>query len=326
MASNTKFEKLLEPGYIGSVKTRNRMIKTGASMCYWHEDHTHMDERAKAFYGAVAKGGIGLLIIEAPTLDHPWGARWKERYRIDDDKYIEGLKDLADVIKKHDCPAFVQMWHDGPWQNPLFPGFPPTYEGPPVGASAVHLDTMADFHRDDPRPLTVPEIETIIDKWASATVRIQKAGFDGIDINAGSSHILHNFLSPFWNKREDDYGGPLENRARFMLQVVREIRSRTGKDFGIQVLINGVEIGQAFGIDNKDCLTLEESKKTALMLQEAGTDALHIRNHWLGYHVGGFLPDYLFYPAPPIPVAQFPPEYNWSRQGAGANDILTAEM
>ncbi len=326
MPANTRFKKLLEPGMIGTVKTRNRMIKTGASMCYWHQDDTHMSEKAKAYYGALAKGGIGLLIVESPDLDYPYGARWLERYRIDDDKFIGGLKELTDVIHKENCPTFLQLWHDGPWQNPLFPGKPSTYDGPPVGAWDTNIDLISDFHRDHPRILTELEIEALIDKWANAALRAKKGGFDGVDINAGSSHLMHNFLSPFWNRRQDKYGGNLENRTRFLVSVVKEMKKRAGKDFAVEVLLNAIELGYAIGIDNNKCISVEDARKTAVILQEAGVDALQIRNHWLGYHVGGFLPDYLFYPEPPVPTSRFPEEYYWKQRGAGANMYFTEGM
>jgi 2,4-dienoyl-CoA reductase (NADPH2) len=327
MSPARKFEKLLEPGYIGPVKTRNRMIKTGASMCYWHEKDIHMSEKAKAFYEAIAKGGIGLLIIESPTIDYPLGARWRERYRMDDDKYIQGMSELVQVIHKHGCPTFMQMWHDGPWQSPLFPDKPATFSGPPIGASPVNLpNILGDFHRDVPRVLTIPEIEAIIDKWASAAVRAQKAGFDGVDINAASSHLMHNFLSPFWNRRQNAYGGSLENRTRFLTSIIREIKKRAGGDFPVSILMNAIELGRAIGIDDNTCITVDEGRKIARTLQEAGADAIQVRNHWLGYHVGGFLPDYLFYPEPPIPLKDFPKEYYWRQKGAGANMLLAEGM
>lgn len=102
-AMTAKFEKLLEPRRIGSVTTRNRLIKTGASMCCCHTDHVHMSEKAKAYYGAVARGGVGLLIIESPVVDWPRGARWKERYRRGDrgcrrrrGRVAGGQRDLVD--------------------------------------------------------------------------------------------------------------------------------------------------------------------------------------------------------------------------------------
>ncbi|MCK4863312.1 MAG: hypothetical protein KAS25_03400, partial [Dehalococcoidales bacterium] len=89
MVAIMNFKKLLEPGRIGSVTTRNRIVKTGAGMFMWHEDDLHMNESIKAFYEGIARGGVGLLIVESPTIDYPLGVRWRQRYRIDDDKYIK---------------------------------------------------------------------------------------------------------------------------------------------------------------------------------------------------------------------------------------------
>jgi 2,4-dienoyl-CoA reductase (NADPH2) len=323
MTGQKRFEKLLEPGYIGPVKTRNRIIKTGAGMFMWHEDDLHMNEAIKAFYEAIARGGVGLLIVESPTIDYPLGARWRARYRIDDDKYIPGLSELVQVIHRHGCPTFMQMNHDGPWQRKIFEPTPLS-PGPPIASSAVSMNSANDFHNEVPRALTIPEIEEIVDKFASAAVRARKAGFDGVDINAASSHLLHNFLSPFWNKRQDAYGDSTENRARFVTSIIREIKKRLGRDFPVSVCINGIETGRVIGVADDQCLTHEESRAIARLLQAAGADAIQVRNHWLGYHVGGYLPDALFYPEPPVPLKSFPKEYDRSRRGAGANVLLAA--
>lgn len=314
----------MEPGYIGKVKTRNRIIKTGAAMNYWHKDELRMNQKVKAFYEAFAKGGVGLLVVESPIVDYPLGGRWPQRYRLDDDRFIDGLKEVVEVIHRHNCPTFLLLWHDGPWQNPLFPDIPPLYEGPPIGSYPIKLDTPLDFHRDLPRKLTRSEIEDIVDKFAQAAFRAKKAGFDGVEINAASSHLFHNFLSPFWNRREDDYGGSVENRARILTNTIREIKNRAGKDFAVSVIMNAIELGRAFGVDDKNCLTFEDAKKIALLLEEAGADAIHVRSHWLGYHVGGFLPDYFFYPEPPI--RDFPSLYYAKLRGKAANMLLAAEL
>ncbi|NQT30832.1 MAG: FAD-dependent oxidoreductase [Deltaproteobacteria bacterium] len=321
-----KLEKLLEPYQIGSVKTRNRMIKTGATTSYWHEDELHMNKTILAYYEAIARGGVGLLIVESPTIDYPSSSRWKQIYRLDEDKYIEGLSELVQVIHKHGCPTFMQMVHLGTWQNPLFNNQPPISNKPPEGASPVKLDSPGDFHRDLIRELTIPEIEDKINKFASAAVRAQKAGFDGVDINAGSTHLVHNFLSPFWNRRQDAYGGSREKRARFLVEIIKEIKKRAGQDFPVCVCMNGIEIGRTVGADDSKCITVEDSQGLARLFQEAGADAIQVRNQWLGYHVGGFLPDYLFYPEAPIPLKTFPKEYNWSHRGAGANIYLAEGM
>jgi 2,4-dienoyl-CoA reductase (NADPH2) len=106
------------------------------------------------------------------------------------------------------------------------------------------------------------------------------------------------------------------------MEIVREIKKRAGQDFPVSVCINGVEAGQPIGIDNSRCMTAIYSRQIAQLLEEAGADAIHVRSHWLGYHVGGFLPDYFFYPEAPIPPTLFPRGYNYRHRGAGANVYL----
>lgn len=324
MSDNTRYQRLLEPGNIGAVKTRNRIIKTGAGMFMWHENETSMNPSVLAFYEGIARGGVGLLIVESPTVDYPVGARWRQRYRIDDDKYIKGLSELTEIIHKHNCPTFMQMNHDGPWQTNMLGIEDGPYSGLPIAASNVTFKSENDFHNQEPHVLTAGEIEEIIDKFASAAVRAQKAGFDGVDINAASSHLLHNFLSPFWNRRNDEYGGSQENRARFVTSIIGEIKKRLGNDFPVCVCINGVEVGQVVGILDEDCMTTDESRGIARILQKAGADLIQVRNQWMGYHVGAYLPEALFYPEPPIPLKNFPPKYYKDQKGVGAN-ILFAE-
>jgi 2,4-dienoyl-CoA reductase (NADPH2) len=283
-----------------------------------------VNDRVKSLYEAIARGGVGLLVVETATVDYPLGARLRERYRIDDDKYIKGLEGLVKVIKKHGCPTFMQLYHEGPWQSRL-PFVPePLFDGPPIAASAVNVRAPNDFHEDVPRELTIAEIEEIVDKFAAAAVRCQKAGFDGIDLNAASSHLLHNFLSPFWNRRTDAYGGTPEKRAKFVIDIIKETKKRAGQDFAIQVIINGLEMGQAVGIDNSKCMTVEYSKNIARILAAGGADAIHVRSHWLGFHIGSYLPEALFYPEPIVPVETAPKEYDMSRMGAGVNIELAA--
>ncbi|MBN2241784.1 MAG: FAD-dependent oxidoreductase [Acidobacteria bacterium] len=320
MGINSKYEKLLEPGYIGKVKTRNRMIKSGAGMLMWHQDDLRMRPEVLAFYEGIARGGVGLLIVESPTVDYPRGVRWKERYRIDDDKYIPGLAELVEIIHSHGCPTFMQMNHDGPWEVKL-PFVPePMYDGPPIGASAVSFtEGAADFHKEPPHPLTVGEIQEIVEKFAAAAVRARKAGFDGVDINAASSHLLHNFFSPFFNRREDAYGGSVENRARFAVEVVQAIKKSAGSDFPLSITINNFESGRVIGVDDSRCLTHEDARMIARLLEHAGADAIQVRSHILGYHVGAYLPDTLFYPEPPFAPELFPEQYDASDMGVGAN-------
>lgn len=321
MSTNIKYQKLLEPGKIGSITTRNRVIKSGAGMFLWHGDDTYMREEVKAYYEHMARGGVGLIVVEAPVIDYPMGTRRRARYRMDDDKYINGMKDLVDVIHRHNCPTLMGMNHDGPWQAQL-PAEPlPMFEGPPIGSSPTWWKSENDFHNEVPRALTIPEIEEIVNKFASAAERAKKAGFEGVDINAASSHLFNHFFSPFWNKRDDIYGGNVENRARLLTQVVQEIKRRNGKDFVVSVIINGMEVGQEAGIYNHICLTPSDSREIAKLLEKAGVDMIQVRSHWIGRHLGSFLPDALFYPEPP---ENLPREYYGKLKGAAANILLAA--
>ncbi|MBN1381393.1 MAG: hypothetical protein JXA41_06950 [Deltaproteobacteria bacterium] len=305
-----RYEKLFSPFKIGNVALRNRIVKTAAQTYFFDSGEHRISERAKAFYGACAKGGAGLIVVETPAMEWPLAEEGDRRFRIDDDKYIKDVSELTAAIHKHGCPAFVQFYHRGPWGG--------VYHtiAPRVAASAVTLKSEFDVHEDDPpHVLTIDEIEELIERYAGYAVRVSQAGFDGLEINAGADHLLHTFLSRFWNKRDDQYGPQtMENRTRFILNIVREIKKRVGEDFPIQILMNGIEIGAG-----EEGFTMEEARTVAKMLEAAGVDSLHVRSHWCGMHQGSYLHDCLFYPEPHIPIEDFPKELDWSRGGALAN-------
>ena len=322
----TNYAKLLEPGMIGKVKTRNRIYKSAAGMHSFEEtEFDSMNDNTLGFYDALAKGGVGIIAVEAPTVDYPQGCRWHHRYRLDEDRFIPGMKQLVDLIHSNGCPTFLQMEHDGPWQNPLFPNHPATFDGPPIGASARKIDKMSDFHRDLIRPLEIPEIEVITRKYIDAAERAQKAGFDGVDLNMGSTHITMNFMSPWWNLRDDEYGGTPEKRAKLALDIVSGIKKRCGGDFPIVVCVNGFETGYLLGEPDNKVFNHDLALKTMGWLVDAGADALMIRSSWLGLHVPGFLPDYLFFPEAQVPLNKIPSQYYSKDLGKGAIRTMTEE-
>src|SRR5512136_229475 len=110
MADNPRFEKLLEPGHIGSVRTRNRLLKTGSSPGFYPWEDGYFQEEGIGFFEAVAKGGAGIVTVGAAPLGVPPG----RGYAFDDDKYIPRMAKVVDAIHKHDCPAFIQTFHLGP--------------------------------------------------------------------------------------------------------------------------------------------------------------------------------------------------------------------
>jgi len=244
---------------------------------------------------------------------------------MDEDRFIPGMTQLVDLIHSYGCPTFMQMEHDGPWQNPLFPNHPATYDGPPIGASAVNIPRPSDFHRDMIRPLTIPEIEVITRKYVDAAERAQKAGFDGVDLNMGSTHIGMNFLSPWWNRRDDEYGGTQKKRAKLVLDIISGIKLRCGDDYPIVVCVNGFETGYLLGDPDSKVFNHDLALETMAMVVDAGADALMIRSSRLGLHVPGFLPDYLFFPEAQVPLEKIPPQYYAKELGRGAIRLMTEE-
>jgi 2,4-dienoyl-CoA reductase (NADPH2) len=312
---NRRYRKLFEPFKIGKVALKNRIVKTAAQTYFFDSGEHRISELAKAFYGAIAKGGAGLVIVETPAMEWPLAETGDRRFRVDDDKYIKDISELTQVIHQYGCPAFVQFYHRGPWGG--------VYHtlAPRVAASAVTLKSEFDVHEEEPpHALTIAEIEEITERYASGAVRVAKAGFNGLEINAAADHLFHTFLSRFWNKRDDIYGAQnLENRTRFVVNTVREIKKRVGQDFPVQILMNAMEIGAG-----EEGLSIEEAREIAKIYQEAGVDSLHVRSHWAGMHQGSYNHEVLFYPETRIPLKDFPRELDWSRKGPLANVPLAA--
>ena len=117
---------------------------------------------------------------------------------------------------------------------------------------------------------SVEELEEIIEAFVSAALRIKKANLDGIEIHAAHGYLISTFLSKAWNKREDEWGGSIENRTRLLSKIVKKIREECGSNFAIVVRIDGREYGLENGI------TLEEASNTAVIAEKAGADAIHV--------------------------------------------------
>jgi 2,4-dienoyl-CoA reductase (NADPH2) len=306
MTNSVRFEKLMEPGQIGRVRTKNRIIKTASGTGFIEDDGT-VGEAMKNFYETLAKGGVGLLIFEYCTVEFPRGAfRLSGQAHLSDDKYIPSYSELTKVVHKHGCPIFIQLMHSGCWYAPHQQGEP----GDRIAPSALTKEELPGPIFIPPRELPTVEVEELIDTFAMAAVRAQKAGFDGVEINGSHHHLLNSFFSRFWNRRQDSYGGSLENRARFMIEIIREIKRQCGKDYPVATLINAVE----YGLDNG--ITLEETKKFAPLLQDAGADSIQLRACGYGELDMMLHADRFFYPELPENIRTLK-ELDWSRKGKG---------
>lgn len=312
MQEGGRFTHLLQPGRIGVVRTKNRMMKNGTHNFYDTEGGFQNDRNID-FYDVLARGGVGLIVVaSAPLIP---GARG---YRLDGDEFIPGFARLADTIHKHECPAFVQLFHVGPMS-------PPFFEGPqPVAASSIPKNESPRPQWAVARSLEIPEIEEIRDRFVQAAVRVKKAGFQGIELNAATNHLLNSFLSRAWNRREDEYGAAtLENRTRIVTDIIKEVKRLNGKEFAVIALINGAEVGLKQGI------TTAESTAIATIMERAGADAMEVRAEYYSWtdddtmRESTHFPDVYFYPEPP---QRADVSIDSSGFGKGANVPLAAAI
>jgi 2,4-dienoyl-CoA reductase (NADPH2) len=303
--SVNRFGRLLEPKYIGRVKIRNSIIKTGAGTSFIETDG-QVGDRIIGFYERLAEGGVGLVTVESTGVDYPTGIHHPSvQLHFENDTYIPGYRRLTESVHKHNCPVFLQLFHSGPWHPSSWSGIQA------ISASALPKSQLPNPHLDEPREVTKEEIGELVKKFADAADRAHQAGFDGVEVNASSTHLINSFLSPGWNKRQDEYGPQtLENRSRFLVGIIREIKSRLGSDFPVSVLLTGAEYGIAQGIEIEDACGIAE------IIAAEGVDAIQVRGY--GYGRYNFIhpgPEQLMYPEPIDPM---PAELDWSKDGAGA--------
>ena len=210
-------------------------------------------DQAMAYYEARAKGGAGLIIVENAGVDFHRHIHASNRPAIDNDLPLPRLAELAKVIQKYGAKAVIQLNHSGRMAKSKLTGFQP------VAPSATST-SAASPEGELPRELTAEEIHEIVNLFAQAAARAQKAGFDGVEVHAAHGYLLAGFLSPFTNHRQDLYGGGLINRTRILVEVIEAIRKSVADHYIIGCRLNGRE----FGVE--DGLTLEDAQKIAGMI------------------------------------------------------------
>jgi 2,4-dienoyl-CoA reductase-like NADH-dependent reductase (Old Yellow Enzyme family) len=199
------------------------------------------------------------------------------------------MKVLIRQIHSYGCPAFLQLA-----RGSVAVSCSTAYRLPTRSAVALGIEypDLGDCHRDV-YDTTIPYIQEINRSIVDAA-EAHRSGLRGVDLNMASSHIVHNFLSPFWNRRTDEYGGTQKKRARMMMEIIAGIKERCGADYPVVVCLNGFEVGYAIGVDDGACLTYEQGLENAKWAVETGADAVMVRSHWMGLHVPGYLTDHMF--------------------------------
>jgi 2,4-dienoyl-CoA reductase-like NADH-dependent reductase (Old Yellow Enzyme family)/thioredoxin reductase len=277
------YEHLLAPGRIGALELRNRVV-----MAPMGEDLGDLDgmlSRAQmAYLEARARGGLAMVMLGSVAVSFPVGCSNARQTAISDDRHIAGWREAAARVHRHGAALAMQLTQTGAnsLQDTLAgrPMWVASEPGPPGRDDLYGMVTaeegakmMEPFAGPDSKlfykVLDHDDIASVIDDFASAVVRAREAGVDGCELHAGHGYLIDGFLSPAKNHRTDEYGGSIENRARFLVEILQEIRRRVGDDFAVWCRLNSTE-------NRPDGTTLDDCIAVARLAVGAGADAVHV--------------------------------------------------
>jgi 2,4-dienoyl-CoA reductase (NADPH2) len=277
---------LLSPITLGGMTLRNRIVKAPQDTHFVGADG-RVEDRVLALYEALARGGVGLIILASvPPIAMSPDAR---QIAIWDDEFIPGLAGVADAVHRHGSRIFVQLNHGGPAEVDHYP------TGRAWSASSLEapeLPSPAPFFKPT-RGLSLEEIARVEDDYADAAVRAHAAGYDGVEVHAAHTYLLASFLTRIWNRRYDEYGPQsATSRTRIVRNIIHKIRLRLGEDFPIGVRINGREWGAS------GALSISDAVANARQLDEAGVAYISVTGYGHGPVPFKYVPDYWRYPEP----------------------------
>ena len=307
-----KYEKLFTPIKIGSCEIKNRIAMAPMLMDFGQFDG-RTTEQLMNYYEERAKGGTGLIITEITRVNDRTGASAFAQLGMSHDYQIEGMSELAKRIHSHGSKLFVQLHHPGRQNMGLLMGTLPLsiacdkampffkdvlYKVVPAGKMLMEHHIVprvvapskcenSYFSDGNNRGLRKSEIKGLINDFIAAAERVKKSGCDGVQLHASHGYLLQQFLSPNTNHRTDEYGGSLENRMRFLLEIIAGIKEKCGKDFPVIVRLTVDECYEMIGKKGKG-YNLSEGVEMAKRLEKAGVDAIDVSsaaydtfNYWL---------------------------------------------
>ena len=254
-----EFTKLLEPAQLGRLKLKNRAIMMPMATEMAGEDGSVSSMQIR-YYERRAKGGVAMIIQEYTGVDDVDSIPTAHNLRIAQDYQIQGLKQLVSAVHAHDCLIAAQIHHGGATSNPertgrqnLSPSGIPIDEGRPV-----------------PREMTKEDIRRIQRKFIDAAKRCKEAGYDAVELHGAHGYLIAQFLSKYYNRRTDEYGGSVENRCRFLGEIIDGIKEEI-PDLPILVRVCGDEFTEVPGF-----LTLDDGIEIGKYLEAKGIDAINI--------------------------------------------------
>ena len=247
---------LFEPAQIKYLTLANRFVRSATWEGLARDDGSSTSKLIDLL-AELARGGIGLIMTSHAYVS-PEGQAGPWQLGIYSDRFISGLTEMTRSIQTMGGKIALQLAHAGSHASSRLSGLEA------IGPSAIEKESGPVG-----REMTRDEIETVTEAFASAAVRARRAGFDAVQIHAAHGYLLSQFLSPYFNKRKDEYGGSIENRARLAVQVLKAIRKAVGSDFPIFIKLNSEDF-------LPEGLTVEEMIETSAMLEESGIDAIEM--------------------------------------------------
>ena len=239
---------------IGNMLLENRLVMPPLETNLASDDGV-VSQRTLDYYERRARGGPGLIVVECTSVDPVYFHR--NQLNISDDRFIDGLSRLAGVIKRHGVRAAIQIQHPG--RQIVLPSVQAVAPSPLACRAIPQV----------PRELTVTEIEGLVERFTEAVRRARDAGFDAVQFHGAHGYLIAQFMSGWSNKRTDRYGGDVNGRATFPLEIIARAREKVGKDYPLIFRYSGDEyVPGGRGI--------EESKVIAQLVEKAGIDAISV--------------------------------------------------
>ena len=252
------YEHLFSKGKIGGLELKNRMVMTAMGSHLENGDGT-VSEGTLAFYEQRAKGGVGLIITGITRVNEDHG-RAGNQICASRDEHIPGLRKLAERVHQYGTKIFLQLHHPGVIGSCAAIG----------GKSLASPSGIASAIVQQPaRALSREEIHSLVEDFGKAAARAKEAGIDGVELHGAHNYLINEFLSPYFNRRTDEYGGSFENRFRFLKEIVESVRKHAGNDFPLVVRMSADEY-------LKGGYHLEEGVRIAKALDELGVDAIDV--------------------------------------------------
>ena len=251
----TDLSHLFAPITIGTMTAPNRLMMPAMSINFGVDDQGFVTDQLIEYFVARARGGAGMLLVGGGGI-HPTGVELPDLPKLWQDACIPSLRRMVAAVRPFDARFGVQLMHGGRQ----------SYHDQKVAPSAIPAPAVV---KGIPKALAIEEIGELVAAFGDAARRCREAGFDFIEIHGAHGYLINQFMALNSNKRADRYGGSFENRIRFLLELLADIKAKAGRDYPVGIRINGNDF-------IRDGWTLEDTLRLAPLLEAAGADYLHV--------------------------------------------------